>query len=65
MTLLVIRDVPRSSWALIVNGERIAEFRTPAAAWEYAEHAFGITESRSTSHDGHREVRHLRPADQS
>jgi hypothetical protein len=44
MTLLLIRDVPRNSFALIVNGERVGEFRTSAAAWQFAEDQFGVVE---------------------
>ena len=45
MKLLVIRDVSRNKFALIVNGERIGEFASEADAWRYAQDAFGIVES--------------------
>jgi hypothetical protein len=44
MTLLLIRDTPRNSFALIVNGERVAEFPTAAAAWQFAEDAFSVAQ---------------------
>jgi hypothetical protein len=42
MTLAVIRDVPRACFVLLANGKRIGEFETEAAAWEFAEDAFGV-----------------------
>ena len=44
MMLLVIRDVPRNKFALILNNERVAEFATASAAWEFCEDQFGVAE---------------------
>jgi hypothetical protein len=42
MTLLVVRDVSRNVFALIVNSEIVAEFPTARAAWEFAEDQFAV-----------------------
>ena len=44
MMLLVIRDVPRNKFALILNNERVAEFATASAAWQFAEDQFSVVE---------------------
>jgi hypothetical protein len=44
MTLLIVRDVPRNKFALILNNERVAEFATASAAWEFCEDQFGVAE---------------------
>jgi hypothetical protein len=48
MTLAVIRDVPRACFVLLANGKRIGEFETEAAAWQFAEDAFGVAQSKDT-----------------
>jgi|HubBroStandDraft_5_1064220.scaffolds.fasta_scaffold230007_2 hypothetical protein len=54
MTLAVIRDVPRACFVLLANGERVGEFETEAAAWEFAEDQFGAQVAQS-SHGGQHE----------
>jgi hypothetical protein len=45
MTLHVVRDIPRNTFALVVNGDRISEFSTEQAAWEFAEDAYGVAQA--------------------
>lgn len=48
MTLAVIRDVPRACFVLVVDGHRIGEFETEAAAWQFAEDQFGAQAAKDT-----------------
>lgn len=44
MIVLVLRDTPRNSFALIVDGERVGEFASEADAWAFAELSFGVAQ---------------------
>jgi hypothetical protein len=51
----VIRDVPRACFVLLANGKRIGEFKTEAAAWQFAEDQFGVAQAAQSSHGGQHE----------
>jgi hypothetical protein len=47
MKLAVVRDTPRCAFTLVADGQRVGEFPTEQAAWEFAEDAFGVAQSEN------------------
>jgi len=45
MTLVVVRDAAKNAFVLVVNGDRIGEFSTEEAAWEFAEDAYSVAQA--------------------